>query len=785
MFRGQSAAPTRRDGSARRGETSAKTASSPGGLSRATTLAPVLALVLGGAATAAQLPDFPPPDAATQAMGVLLAERAALVDPMELPFIVNDRRAEILGELVNHLPFSIDQLTLRLRYARELLGAGRFDDCLKTLDSVLEDAQALGPGVAGRARIRVLNLKAAAYLRMAEEQNCHLTTSQDACLLPIRGGGVHSRREGATHAAETLLEILSLTPQDLQARWLLNVAHMTLGSYPQGVPEPFLIPPEVFASEHPMPRYDNVAREAGLDLFGLSGGVVLDDLDGDRRLDLMISHLGFGDQTRLFHNRGDGSFEDRTQQAGILGEVGGLNLVSTDYDNDGRVDVLILRGGWMGSEGRFPLSLLRNEGDGRFSDVTVAAGLLRFAPTQTAAWLDYDGDGWLDLFIGTESTPSSPHPCELFHNNGDGTFTEVGRETGVDVTGFVKGVTAGDYDNDRRPDLYLSLLGGSNILLHNEGPTGAAGERAVWHFTSATDAAGVAQPLASFATFFFDYDNDGWEDLFVAGYSIESIARDVTADRLGLPTDAERGRLYRNRGDGSFEDVTVEAGLYRVVPAMGLNFGDLDSDGFLDIYLGTGNPDLTSIVGSRMFRNAEGRVFQDVTTAGNFGHLQKGHAIAFGDVDNDGDQDVFAQMGGALLTDNAFSALYRNPGNRNHWLGVELVGVTSNRRALGARLKVTIETEGGPRTVFRTVGSGGSFGCGPFRQQLGLGSASRIVALEIFWPVTGDTQRLPDLELDQWYEVREGVEEARRLDLPRFALPGAAETAPDPAHAEH
>src|SRR6185436_5600780 len=165
-------------------------------------------------------------------------------------------------------------------------------------------------------------------------------------LLPIRGQGIHSKREGATRAIETLDEILSLAPDDLQSRWRLNVAHMTLGSYPQGVPQPFLIPPGVFASEHPLPRFDNVAKEAGVDVFGLAGGAIMDDFDDDHRLDLMISHMGFEDQTRLLRNRGDGTFEDRTQQAGIVGEVGGLNMVSTDYNNDGRVDVLILRGGW-------------------------------------------------------------------------------------------------------------------------------------------------------------------------------------------------------------------------------------------------------------------------------------------------------------------------------------------------------------------------------------------------------------------------------------------------------
>src|SRR5262249_26248435 len=152
---------------------------------------------------------------------------------------------------------------------------------------------------------------------------------------------------------------------------------------------------------------------------GLSGGAILDDFDGDGRLDLMVSEVGFDDPLRFYVNR-DGHFEDRSEEAGLGGETGGLNLVQADYDNDGHLDALVLRGGWMGSEGAFPLSLLRGDGHGHFADVTRAAGLLRYAPSQTAAFFDYDGDGWLDLFVGNESQGESRYPCQLFHNNRDG-----------------------------------------------------------------------------------------------------------------------------------------------------------------------------------------------------------------------------------------------------------------------------------------------------------------------------------------------------------------------------
>jgi hypothetical protein len=319
---------------------------------------------------------------------------------------------------------------------------------------------------------------------------------------------------------------------------------------------------------------------------------------------------------------------------------------------------------------------------------------------------------------------------------------------------------SGDYNNDGRPDIFVSVQGGEALLFRNDGP---ASDGRGWRFTNVSREAGLGGPMVSFGAFFFDFDNDGWADLFVAGwgrFESNTMAADVAADYLGLPTSAERGRLYRNKGDGTFEDLTRAAGLHRVVPAMGLNFGDLDNDGWLDIYLGTGNPDFGTLIPNRMFRNAAGRTFQDVTTAGNFGHLQKGHAIAFGDVDNDGDQDVFEEMGGAFLADKAHSALYLNPGASNHWLRLELQGVLSNRSAIGARIKVELKTAGGVRHLYRTVGSGGSFGCSPMRAEIGLEDAEGIASVEVFWPATGQTQRLSGLRPDRGYRVREDAASA-------------------------
>src|SRR5262249_21250125 len=200
----------------------------------------------------------------------------------------------------------------------------------------------------------------------------------ESCLLPIHGSGIHRLRAGSEGAARVLTGMLQENPGDLTARWLLNIARMTLGEYPQGVPARWLIPPAAFAAHYDVGHFHDVAGSLGLDLNELSGGVIMEDFDGDGNLDLITSSAGPPAQVRYFHNNGDGTFSERTKEAGLTGETGGLNMVCADYDNDGWPDVLVLRGGWFGAHGRHPLSLLRNNGNGTFTDVTERAGLLRF-----------------------------------------------------------------------------------------------------------------------------------------------------------------------------------------------------------------------------------------------------------------------------------------------------------------------------------------------------------------------------------------------------------------------
>lgn len=693
----------------------------------------------------------------TRQMAELLARLAAAANPTNHPFL-NEQRAdmfarEIMVLLAQPNPSPAVLVNLRGKHALELLQAGRSEEAILEFERALElHRSPSGAHFMGRRDETMLRTYLAlSHLRLGEQENCLSNHTTLSCILPIERTAQHKFERGSRGAIKVLREQLTDRPNDLQARWLLNIAHMTLGEYPDKVPQAHLIPPRSFESEFEIGKFKDIAGDLGLDVPELSGGSIAEDFDGDGDLDIAASSLGLTHQLRYFQNNGDGTFTDATIHAGLEGIVGGLNLMQTDYDNDGWADIFVLRGGWFGTQGKHPKSLLRNRGDGTFEDVTVATGLLSFHPTQTATWFDYNGDGWLDVFIGHESRDGDTNLCQLFRNE-RGTFVECAAASGVAVAGWVKGVASGDYNNDGRPDLYISRLGEANLLFRNDG--GGPGKQS-WKFTDVTAFAGVAEPRYSFPTWFFDYNNDGWEDIFVAGYRAQNVG-DVAADYLGLPHDAERPRLYRNQGNGTFADVTKECGLYRMLLAMGSNFGDLDNDGWLDFYLGTGEPDLSALMPNRMFRNAHGTRFQDVTTSGGFGHLQKGHGVSFGDFDQDGDQDIYQVIGGAFSGDTYRNVLFENPGHGHGWVKLKLIGSRSNRPAIGARVQATISEAGSRRVIHRTVSSGGSFGASPFTLEIGLGKSERIDRLELLWPGSGTQQSFTNVPIRNVVVIREG-----------------------------
>ncbi len=602
-----------------------------------------------------------------------------------------------------------------------------------------------------------------AAMRRGENDNCIACRGESSCIVPITAAAVHSNPTGSRLAIQHFTEYLELFPEDAGVRWLLTVAQMTLGETPKAPQSAFQqAVTRFFNSEFDIGVFLDKSHEAGLDRFNQAGGAIMDDFDGDGLLDLIVTATDPTESMAYYRNRGDGSFEDKSASAGITDQLGGLVCYQADFDNDGWLDVFIPRGAWFD----WPIrpTLLRNNGKGNFDDVTKAAGLLDPVNSHAAAWGDFDNDGWIDLFVACEHQLN-----RLYRNRGNGTFENVSASADVEgvASRWAKGCTWIDYDNDGFQDLFLTNLDDTGRLYHNERDG---------RFVETTLEMGIGGPKSGFACWTWDYDNDGWLDIFAttADRDLSSIIRSMLGQGHSLATC----KLFRNNHGTGFEDRTRQAGVDGAYASMGCNFADFDNDGWLDFYLGTGEPSLATLVPNRMFKNVGGQRFADITGSSRTGHLQKGHAVACGDWDRDGDVDLFVETGGAVNGDKFHNLLFQNPGQGHHFLTVKLVGRKTNRAAIGARVKALV---GGahPREIHRLVSSGSSFGANALEQTIGLGDADHIDVLEATWPASHTTQVFRDVPADQMIIINEFDTSYRRI-APRVRALTEPPAAPHP-----
>lgn len=604
------------------------------------------------------------------------------------------------------------------------------------------------PRLAERELYTIIFYQGVTALRKGENENCILCRGESSCILPIAPAAVHTHPAGSRLAIQHFKEYLERFPEDPEAWWLLNLAYMTLNEYPEKVPDAFLIPLDNFTrSPVSIGKFRDIGHQLGVNRFNQAGGGILDDFDGDGWLDVVVTSFDPTQVMGYYRNLGTGKFEDLTATAGLTEQLGGLYCVQTDYNNDGHLDVFIVRGAWLTSELAMRPSLLRNNGDGTFQDVTDAAGMAQPVNSNSAAWADYDNDGWLDVFVCCEQQPNL-----LYHNNRDGTFTNLAIEAGVAGSSqfACKGANWFDFDNDSDPDLFVN----------NMSSEGAQVYRNLGHgkFERATRELKIDGPVTGFACWSWDYDNDGWLDVFATCY--ERTLNSLVMDVIGIPHPGNTGRLYRNLEGRGFADVTATAKVDGCYATMGCNFGDFNNDGFLDFYLGTGDPNITTLIPNRMFLNQGGSTFADITAASGTGNLQKGHSVACGDWDGDGNVDLFVEMGGAINGDKYHNIMFQNPGQANSWVTVKLIGEKTNRAAVGARLR--IRTAGpNPQTIHRVVTSGSSFGANPFELTIGLGDATGIAELAIDWPTSGTRQVFREVPIRQRHVITEFAESYR------------------------
>jgi hypothetical protein len=678
-------------------------------------------------------------------------------------FYANEFRLAYLDSLVQANP-EVPQL--EYRYAMEFQNSRELEKSIPIL-------RELGTFMTDPVSQKMVNeALAISYLRLAEVNNCIENYTPSNCILPFDEEAVHQNKSYIRSSIIHIEKLFEEDPANYTYHWIYNIAHIANGSYPDSVQADFLIPglqeAETLPEDLSVPFFKDIGMMSGAGDNRISGSSCVDDFNGNGHLDIFATSYGFGDRVVFYVNDGNGKFTDQATAAGLDGIMGGLNIECADINNSGFTDVLILRGAWLARHGEHPNSLLRNNGDGTFTDITIASGLYEAMPTQVAAFADLNHNGYLDLFIGNES--SSPwqavftsdeesaerYPSAIFLNNGDETFLRYENLNGFELEGFVKGASWGDINRDGWPDLFVSLMGDHNKLFVHRG----LDDDGLPVFDEISREAGVQQPQFSFPAWFFDYNNNGLDDLLVITYDVRAINRvgdEIAREKLGLPVQTEFSRLYENMGDETFRDVTEEAGLNKVMFGMGANFADLNNNGYPDIYIGTGAPDLASIIPNRLFLNHNGTGFHESTAYSGVGHLQKGHGVSMADFNGDGMIDIYAVLGGAVEGDYYHNALFENQVPSGNWLMLELEGVEANRQAIGAKIEAVLSEGGRTRRLYRTVSTGGSFGANNTRVHLGLGSSNNVnvESVRIMWPGSNTPQILSSPGLNTLLKIKQ------------------------------
>ncbi len=542
-----------------------------------------------------------------------------------------------------------------------------------------------------------------------------------------RGNYERAGREGAAAMADGLYN-------GRIQYWTWLAARKT-GGYPPETPPEYRI--EMEAGRYPtLLRYRDVAAEIGLDKTSGGRGIAVFDYDGDGHQDVLISAVSGG--ISVYHNNGDGTFADATVGSGLDSCVNSWAIAVGDYNNDGLSDVFVTRLGFFWGNP----ALYRNNGDGTFTDVTKEAGIEVWTPGFMASWVDYDCDGNLDLFVpgNIGGLFGRRRPDCLYHNNGNGTFTEVAEKAGIRSPWTTIGACWGDYDNDGYPDLFLSSPIGRPTLYHNNGDG---------TFTDVSRGAGIDEPALGYVTMFCDYDDDGWLDIVQFVWCPYDDM--IFSLRHGYgPRGGEPLRIFHNNRNGTFTNVSREVGITESWGSMSGNAGDLNNDGYIDLILGNGGPQMDRTEPLVVFENKKGR-FENVTFSAGLPEAGKAHGVNAADLSGDGRLSILSGAGGMypgdMLTISVFQPV-ELPGN---YLNVRLAGTRSNRDALGARIKLTA----GGRDQHRLVSGGTGFGCLPFEQHFGLGGLSKVDSLEIWWP-SGLRQRIDNPPFNDTIRITEG-----------------------------
>jgi tetratricopeptide (TPR) repeat protein len=539
-------------------------------------------------------------------------------------------------------------------------------------------------------------------------------------------------------AVESGVAAMAANPRNERASAAMWLATRSLGGYPKSVPAAYRM--ELKAGYEPARvQFENIAAKIGLDKICAGRGTAVFDYNNDGFLDIVIAAAHAG--CTLYRNNGDGTFTDASVKSGLDKCINGFVIIAGDYDNDGFPDLFVTRQGFYYGD----CALYHNNGDGTFTDVTEKAGVQSWGPAYTASWVDYDCDGLLDLFIGYNLGGMFDRCTQnrLFHNNGDGTFTDVTEEAGLHSVYTTIGSCWGDYNNDGFPDLFLSSGMGRPQLFRNNGNGG---------FTNVSLEGGISDFVVGTTCHFADYNNDGWLDIVQYSWSDHEDAIHTMKTGRG-PADGSPLVVYHNNGDGTFTAKTREIGLDGCWGTMSGNFGDVNNDGYLDLLLGNGSPRMERLEPFILLENDRG-AFHNTTFSAGLPFSGKSHGVNCADLFGDGRMSIIIAAGGGYPGDLLMAAVHCPKALPGNFLNVRLTGTRSNRDGNGARITLLR----GNSQQMREVTHGSSFGCLPLEQHFGLGAATQVDAIEVRWP-SRLTQTVENPPVNQTIRVIEGQSE--------------------------
>ena len=568
----------------------------------------------------------------------------------------------------------------------------------------------------------------------------------------------HYRAGDFREAVKDGIESLALEPAHDRTRYWVWLAARQMGGYPADTPTHAIMDLKAGLHETRV-EFEDVARSIGLDKTAGGRGTAVFDMDGDGYLDVVVAAAHGG--CNLYRNNGDGTFTDVTVGSGLDECVNAFAVCVGDYNNDGLDDLFITRLGFYAGDS----VLYRNNGDGTFTDVTREAGVGNWGPSFAAQWVDYDCDGNLDLFVPNNvgGLFDRKTPNRLFHNNGDGTFTDVSREAGLQTSAPSICGAWGDYNNDGFPDLFVSNGVGRSQLFRNNGDG---------TFTEVSREAGIDEVCFGSVAFWCDYDNDGWLDLVQYVWSPEEHMLYTLMNGRG-PAHGNPLRIYHNNRDGTFTMRNRDLGLAGCWGTMSGSFGDFNNDGYIDFLLGNGDPHMTHTEPPTLIEyDAKDGRYREVTFTAGLPFFGKGHGANMADLTGDGRMSLLVASGGAYPGDLMTMSVFRPKSLPGNYLNVRLVGTRSNRNAIGAWLHL----RAGGHSVHLLVNGGTGFGCSPHEQHFGLGTCTRIDGLEILWPsgLRQRFDGLPINSTIRVTEGRQAYEEVYRRKA-RTAISGASD----------